>query len=154
MQQRQVSPIPPGRYWIVTTSRADAEDFRRWARDMQGAAVIEHAEIINTGNFPTTGHVFFIFSVPPGRSPFLNAQQFGFPDVAPPSVREHQDIRDTPDLSFDVSTDVIAPLKDLAAEAARNAAAAAGDAAKAAVPFGLLVVLVLLFLNQHGRRAA
>lgn len=148
MLERNVSPLPPGRYWIVTTSREQANDFRQWARDMAGAVEIELAEIIPTGNFPTTGHVFFIFTVPPGRAPFLNAVEFGFPNVAPPSIREHEDIRSPTDVSLDPRTDVIDP----AVEAARAAANAAGNVAtKAAIP---LALLILLFLALSSKRRA
>jgi len=88
--QREVSPIPPGRYWIWVTGGQNMRDFDQWVREMEGAIRIETVELDQeTGDKPAQ---FIIFNVPQGRSPFLNAEQFGFPTTAPPHVKSSQDV--------------------------------------------------------------
>lgn len=92
-QQREVSPIPPGRYWITVLGRGNMADFDAWIRDMHGAVQIEAASLDQQANPPVQ---FLIFNVPPGRQPFLNAHQFGFPSFAPPNVTSIQDVEQSP----------------------------------------------------------
>jgi hypothetical protein len=93
MQQREVSPIPPGRYWITVLGRANMADFDQWLRDMNGAARVEASSLDQQANPPAQ---FVIFNVPPGRMPFLNALQFGFPSFAPAEVKSVQDVEQSP----------------------------------------------------------
>ena len=90
-QQRQVSPLPAGRYWLIVNGPIGIRDFEEWVRDMAGAVVVEASELSQNG-----GSVFVIFNVPQGRAPFLDAVRFGFPNDAPPSVRTAQDVIQTP----------------------------------------------------------
>jgi hypothetical protein len=87
--QRQVSPIPPGRYWITVVGPANIADFDNWLRDMMGAVRVETTSQQTRGSATAN---FVIFNVPEGRSPFLNAQQFGFPNVAGPEIRSVEDV--------------------------------------------------------------
>lgn len=92
-QERQVSPIPPGRYWIMVLG-GNIPEFDSWLADMAGAVVVESSSLDQDARPPAQ---FIIFHVPPGRSPFLNAIQFGFPNTAPPGVRFVQDVEQVPE---------------------------------------------------------
>ncbi len=92
--QRQVSPIPPGRYWILVNGPANIADFDNWLRDMAGAARVEATSLGKRGSASVQ---FIIFRVPEGRAPFLNAEQFGFPNFAGPEIQSVQDVIDRPD---------------------------------------------------------
>ena len=92
--QRQVSPIPPGRYWMLINGPGNIADFGDWLRDMQGAARVETTSMGRRGSASVE---FVIFRVPEGRAPFLNAEQFGFPNIAGPEVQSVQDVIDRPD---------------------------------------------------------
>lgn len=109
---RDVSPIPPGRYWI-TVLGPNIPDFDAWIRDMHGAVRIEAASLDQSG--PKRSQ-FLIFRVPEGRMPFLNAEQFGFPNTAPPEVTSVQDVEQSP-----IIKDPIEAVKDAAADAASAA---------------------------------
>lgn len=89
--QRQVSPIPEGRYWLMVSGPLNVSDFDAWTRDMSGAVVVESSELSQDG-----GSLFVIFRVPAGRAPFLDSAKFGFPNDAPPSVRTAQDVEQVP----------------------------------------------------------
>lgn len=87
--QRQVSPIPPGRYWILV-EQPDIRDFDDWLRDMHGAAQVEASDLdVQTLNNVSA---FIIFRVPEGRMPFLNALQFGYPSFAPSNINSRGDV--------------------------------------------------------------
>lgn len=90
--QRDVSPIPAGRYWL-TVLGPNIPDFDQWVRDMQGGVRVE-ASSLDLDASPV--HLFVIFNVPPGRAPFLNAPLFGFPNHAPPNVQSVQDVEQAP----------------------------------------------------------
>lgn len=92
-EQREVSPIPPGRYWITVLGRDNMADFDAWIRDMHGAVRIEAASLDQQADPPVQ---FVIFNVPAGRMPFLNPHQFGFPSFAPPNVTSIQDVEQSP----------------------------------------------------------
>lgn len=92
MQQRQVSPIPPGRYWITVTGPAGIEDFDRWLDEQRGSVLVESSSF--TSDDEST--LFVIFRVPEGRAPFLSAATFGFPSFAPPNVTSIQDVEQAP----------------------------------------------------------
>ncbi len=92
-QQSEVSPIPPGRYWITVMGRDNMADFDAWIRDMHGAVKIEASSLDQEANPPVQ---FVIFNVPAGRMPFLNPHQFGFPSFAPPNVTSIQDVEQSP----------------------------------------------------------
>jgi hypothetical protein len=124
--QREVSPIPPGRYWIIVESQ-NIRDFDNWLRDMQGGVRVEAASLDTSG--PKASQ-FLIFNVPAGRSPFLNAQQFGFPSLAPPNIRSREDA---------ISNDFEPNPEDLLANSARTAAGAVGNFAG----LGFLLLLVV-----------
>ena len=125
--QREVSPIPPGRYWIIVESQ-NIRDFDTWLRDMQGAVRIEAASLDAPAGQKASQ--FLIFNVPQGRMPFLNAQQFGFPNFAPPSITTREDA---------IQNDQQPNPEDLLANSVRTAAGAVGDFAGLA----LLLLLVL-----------
>ena len=124
--QRQVSPIPPGRYWISVIGPGNIADFDAWIKDMRGAVRVEAASLDRRGSASTA---FIIFSVPADRAPFLNTAQFGFPNFAGPEVHTADDVRQGPDM----------PLEPL-----EQAEAAAASLASSAQIGGLLLVLVLL----------
>lgn len=128
-QQREVSPIPPGRYWITVLGRDNMRDFDAWLRDMHGAAQVEASSLDQEANPPVQ---FIIFRVPEGRMPFLNAHQFGFPSFAPPNVTSIQDVEQSPV--------VPGPIERLE-QAADRASEFGGQA--------LLLVLGLLLLSRH-----
>lgn len=90
--QRQVSPIPPGRYWICILGADKQRAFNDWLRDMRGAVVVESTSL--NDQVPSTE--FVIFRVPEGRSPFLDAWQFGYPNVAAPNVHTIEDAEQAP----------------------------------------------------------
>lgn len=124
--QREVSPIPPGRYWIIVES-PNIRDFDTWIRDMQGGVRVEAASL--DARAGQKASQFIIFNVPQGRMPFLNALQFGFPSFAPPSITSREDVINLP----------LEPNpEDLLADSARRAAGAVGDFA------GLALLLLLV----------
>ncbi len=88
---KEVSPIPPGRYWICVLGRDKQAAFVDWIRDMRGAVQVEHSSL-NDEDPPTE---FIIFNVPDGRSPFLNAWEFGYPNTAPPNITSLEDVEKT-----------------------------------------------------------
>lgn len=90
---REVSPIPPGRYWICVLGKEKQAQFDDWIRDMRGAVQVE-ASSLNDEDPPTQ---FVIFRVPEGRSPFLNAWDFGYPNTAPPEVTALEDVEQRPE---------------------------------------------------------
>ena len=128
-EQREVSPIPPGRYWITVLGRDNMADFDAWIRDMHGAVQIETASLDQQASPPVQ---FLIFRVPEGRMPFLNPHQFGFPSFAPPNVTSIQDVEQSP---------VVPGTLDRLEQAADRA----GDFATQ----GVLLVLALLLLTKH-----
>lgn len=117
--QREVSPIPPGRYWILVESE-NIRDFDDWLRDMRGAARVETAELDTTAG--EKAHQFIIFRVPEGRMPFLNAFQFGFPSFAPASITSKQDVvqNELHKNPEDVAVDVIRKAGDTLEKAAEG----------------------------------
>ena len=129
MQQREVSPIPPGRYWITVLGRDNMADFDAWLRDMHGAAQVEASSLDQEANPPVQ---FVIFNVPAGRMPFLNPHQFGFPSFAPPNVTSIQDVEQSP---------VVPGTLDRLEQAAGKAGELASEA--------VLLVLALLLLTKH-----
>lgn len=129
MQQREVSPIPPGRYWITVLGRDNMADFDAWIRDMHGAVRIEASSLDQEANPPVQ---FVIFNVPPGRMPFLNPHQFGFPSFAPAAVTSVQDVEQSPPVPGTL---------DRLEQAAGKASELATDA--------VLLVLALLLLTKH-----
>lgn len=132
--QREVSPIPPGRYWILVSGPDNIADFDAWIRDMQGAVRVETASLNQRGSASVA---FIIFRVPEGRFPFLNALQFGFPNFAGPEITSAQDVTQRPDPELDPLDRIPDPL-----DAAKNAAK---DAAK----LGLLLVVILLLASRR-----
>lgn len=132
--QREVSPIPPGRYWILVSGPGNIADFDAWIRDMQGGVRVETSSLNQRGS---ASFAFIIFNVPEGRFPFLNAAQFGFPNFAGPEITNAQDVVQRPDPELDPLDRIPDPL-----EAAKNAAK---DAAK----LGLLLVVVLLLASRR-----
>lgn len=136
--QREVSPIPTGRYWILVEGR-DIRDFDAWLRDMHGAAQVEHASL----DAATRGQAnqFIIFRVPEGRMPFLNAAQFGFPSFAPANIQSREDV---------IQNELQKNPEDVAVDVIRKA----GESAeKAAEGFGGLLVVALLLLAMGGAGA-
>ena len=127
-EQREVSPIPPGRYWITVLGRDNMADFDAWIRDMHGAVSIEASSLDQQANPPVQ---FVIFNVPAGRMPFLNAHQFGFPSFAPPNVTSIQDVEQSPPVPSTL---------DRLEQAADKAAEFGGQA--------VLLVLALLLLTK------
>lgn len=116
--QRQVSPIPAGRYWILVNGPGNIADFDAWIRDMQGAVRVETSSLGRRG---ADSVAFIIFNVPVGRAPFLNAAQFGFPNVAGPEVQSVQDVVQRPDEPADPLDRIPDPL-EYAKEKAEQAA--------------------------------
>jgi len=116
--QRQVSPIPPGRYWLLISGPENIADFDNWLRDMAGAARVETTSMGSRGSDAVE---FVIFRVPEGRSPFLNALQFGFPNFAGPEIRSAQDVVQRPDEPADPLDRIPDPL-EYAKEKAEQAA--------------------------------
>lgn len=137
--QRQVSPIPPGRYWIVIVGPGNIEDFTHWVRDMAGAVRVEASSLDRRGRL---SEQFVIFQVPAGRAPFLSAAQFGYPNFAGPEVTTKDDTASGPAIPLE-------PLEQ--AEAALKAArdAAAGAVPKIGVGAGLLLALALVLLLRR-----
>jgi hypothetical protein len=85
---REVSPIPPGRYWICVLGRDKQAAFDSWIADMRGAIQVEATSLNDA--VPSTE--FVIFRVPEGRSPFMNAWEFGYPNTAPPEITSLEDV--------------------------------------------------------------
>lgn len=135
--QRQVEPIPPGRYWILVEGR-DIRDFDDWLRDMHGAVRVETVSLDTSGPAAVQ---FIIFRVPEGRMPFLNPHQFGFPSFAPANIQSEQDV---------IQTERVKHPVDVAVDVARKA----GESAeKAAEGFGGLLLIGLLLLLMGGASA-
>jgi hypothetical protein len=126
--QRQVSPIPPGRYWILVNGPANIADFDSWISDMLGAVRVETTSLGKRGSASVQ---FVIFNVPAGRAPFLNAAQFGFPNFAGPEIQSVQDVIGRPDEQQD-PIDRLPDQLEFAEDAAKKAA--------------LLVAVILLLL--------
>jgi hypothetical protein len=104
---RDVSPLPPGRYWLRVLGDDNIKDFSSWVRDMAGGVRVEESE---EDTQSTPRQLFVIFSVPQGRQPFLNAALFGFPNTAPPEVHSSADVDpDAPPVSF--FGDIVPPFK-------------------------------------------
>jgi hypothetical protein len=132
--QRQVSPIPPGRYWIVVDSPEKIADFDAWIKDMAGGVRVETTSIDKRGSATSQ---FIIFNVPEGRSPFLNAAEFGFPNTAGPNVQSREDAAsDRPDPVPDPLDRIPDPLD-----------AAKGLVADAEIAF--LLILAFLFFSKR-----
>lgn len=129
--QRNVSPIPPGRYWINVLGVDNMRDFQEWVRDMQGGVQIETVSLDEDASPPVE---FVIFQVPEGRFPFLNAQLFGFPNFAPANVRTSADVEQSP------KADIKSPLNEI-----ESFGSGLFSDAKA------LVLLALLFFGLKGR---
>jgi len=138
--QREVSPIPPGRYWILVESQ-DIRDFDDWLRDMHGAARVEAASLDNAHPLRGDTSQFVIFRVPEGRMPFLNAHQFGFPSFAPPSITSRQDV---------IQNEVHKNPEDVAVDIIRKAGKSAENVAEG---LGGLFVVALLLLAMGGASA-
>lgn len=136
-QQRQVSPIPPGRYWIVITGGSNMRDFNDWRRDMHGGVVIETVSLDQSVSPPSE---FIIFRVPEGRMPFLNALQFGFPNFAPPNVTSVQDV---------VQMQVFPNPEDEIVDVVRKAEQGAGAIAEG-LPGLFVVALLFLLMGAAG----
>jgi hypothetical protein len=130
--QREVSPIPPGRYWILVNGPANIADFDQWLRDMAGAARVETTSLLQRG---AQSSQFVIFNVPEGRAPFLSALQFGFPNFAGPEIRSAQDVTDRPDEQADPLDRLQDPL-EFAKEKAEQAA------------FLLVAIILILALRR------
>jgi hypothetical protein len=130
-QVRDVSPIPPGRYWITIQGAGLIRDFDTWLREMRGAVRVQTSSLDQSGPQPLA---FVIFNVPEGRAPFLNAQQFGFPNTAPPEVTSFDDVRG---VTFDKD-----PL-DVLTDAGR-AVPRAVETATEVFPWLLLLVAIML----------
>jgi hypothetical protein len=130
-QQQDVSPIPPGRYWINVLGVDNMRDFKDWVRDMQGGVQVEAASLDQEADPPVE---FVIFHVPEGRSPFLNAYKFGFPNFAPASVTQSSDVEQSP------KADIKSPLEEI-----ESFGSGLFSDAKA------LVLLVLLFFGLKGK---
>lgn len=129
--QREVSPIPPGRYWILVNSPRILE-FTQWLKDMQGAVRVEASSLDQTRG---RANEFVIFRVPEGRMPFLNPDQFGFPNFAPPEVTSRDDV---------VTNDLNKDPEDRAVDVINKGFETAEKAAEAGP---LLLVLLLLALG-------
>ena len=125
--QREVSPIPPGRYWIEVVGKQNRADFANWLREMAGAVRVESSSLDQSG--PKSVE-FVIFNVPGGRMPFLNALQFGFPNHAPAEITAQADVIQSP-----VTPGALEQAQALAEKAAEGAGQVAG-----------LALLALLFL--------
>lgn len=138
MLQREVSPIPPGRYWILVES-PNIRDFDDWLRDMHGAARVEAVSLDAPAG--QRASQFIIFNVPQGRMPFLNALQFGFPSFAPPNIQSRQDV---------IQSELTKAPEDVAVDVIRKA----GESAeKAAEGFGGLLFVAVLLLAMGGASA-
>lgn len=85
---RDVSPIAPGRYWICILGTDKQREFDAWIADMRGAIQVEATSL--NDEVPSTE--FVIFTVPEGRSPFLDSWNFGFPNTAPPEITSIEDV--------------------------------------------------------------
>lgn len=125
--ERQVSPIPPGRYWMLI-SQPNIRDFDDWLRDMRGAVRVEATSLDSTRGRAVQ---FVIFTVPEGRMPFLNAEQFGFPNTAPPEITSVQDV-------------VQLPLEKNPEDVAVDVIRKAGESAEAFAGLVPLIVILLL----------
>jgi hypothetical protein len=130
-QPQEVSPIPPGRYWINVLGVDNMRDFKDWVRDMQGGVLVEAASLDQDADPPVE---FVIFQVPEGRAPFLNAYRFGFPNHAPASVTQSSDVEQSP------KADIKSPLEEVEAFGS-----SLFSDAKA------LVLLALLFFGLKGK---
>lgn len=133
-QQRAVSPIPPGRYWILVNGPQNIADFDNWLRDMSGAVRVETSSLGKRG---AQSVEFVIFNVPEGRAPFLNAEQFGFPNFAGPEIRSVQDVVDRPDEPLDPLDQINPTLRDPIDFAKEKAE-------QAALLIGLIVLILAL----------
>jgi hypothetical protein len=138
--QREVSPIPPGRYWILVEA-LDIRDFDAWLRDMHGAVQVEASSLDNAHPLRGDTSEFVIFRVPEGRMPFLNPHQFGFPSFAPPNITSRGDV---------IQTELHKNSEDVIVDVVRKAGA---SAEKAAEGFGGLLIVALLVLAMGGASA-
>jgi hypothetical protein len=139
-QQNQISPIPPGRYWISVLGPENIRDFDQWIRDMVGGVRVEMSSLDKEAK-PI--RLFVIFNVPPGRAPFLNGALFGLPNFAPAEVQSSQDVEQAPIVlePAEQISDFFGGLADTAAETAKAAAGGLGSAAG----LGLLALAFLAF---------
>lgn len=97
--ERQVSPLPIGRYWKMIEGQDLILEWGEWVKDMGKALQVEMTE-------ETPGHLFTIFRVK-SNSVFLNAEQFGYPNKAPLSVKNEEDVVQKPDIKTHDTADVL-----------------------------------------------
>lgn len=94
--QREVNPLPPGRYWLDVFEQPEGqtEEFLEFTR---GGLV----DVESTEEFPADGttprRTFFLFRVKEPGAVF-NAEKFGFPNIAPDNIKSSADTALVPEV--------------------------------------------------------
>lgn len=94
--QREVNPLPAGRYWLDVFEQPEGQtaDFLEFA---QGGLVSVEATEEFAPDGATPKRTFFIFRVKePGAA--FDAARFGFPNIAPESIKNSSDTALIPDV--------------------------------------------------------
>jgi hypothetical protein len=91
--QRQVSPLPRGRYWLDLSGQVPIEDFDQWLREVGTDQVKVESSSLDRDASPV--NEFIIFTVV-GDAAFFPAERLGFPGFAPATVTDRQDILGAP----------------------------------------------------------
>lgn len=141
-QQRDVAPLPPGRYWVLLTSKptrgpdgvfqTGIQVFDAWQRANH---LIVHVETSSLQQDGAAVSEFVIFNVI--APAFLwDASQLGFPNLAPASIRSVQDVVAQPDEPLEPLDQLGKFLHDVAGLGA-----------------GLGLVLVLLLAHEFSKKS-
>lgn len=105
-QERHTNPLPKGRYWI-TVLGDNIPDFDAWLLDMHNAVKVETSELDVESHPPSEFIIFRVVS----DAAFLNAEQFGFPEKAPSSVKTRDDAEKAPVVDEPGTEDLLKYLK-------------------------------------------
>jgi hypothetical protein len=103
--ERNTNPLPDGRYWVELNDPGRAS-FQTWQNDNKDQIKVETTESDEESSPPWS---FFIFNVTnrvkvPGGTGSINvpvvwdAKSWGFPTIAPPSLKSRADAIQAPDL--------------------------------------------------------
>lgn len=92
--QREVNPLPVGRYWITVLDQPKGQlaDFDEWL--LNASVKVESSEHDPDAKPPST---FIIFKVT-GSAAIFDAERFGFPNKAPANIKFRDDVEQAPEI--------------------------------------------------------
>lgn len=103
--QRTTNPLPDGRYWVELSSPA-REKFDSWRTANSGQVKVETTESDEEASPPWSFYIFNVKGmtpVPGGTGSIFipitwPASDFGFPSLAPDTIKSREDVIQHPDL--------------------------------------------------------